>query len=126
LIALDTHALLWWMMEPSRLSRPARRATGEADRLGVPAIVFWEVALLARRKRIDLGMSNPAWMREVLSLPRIEVLPMTAEIAIEAESLAMHGDPADRFIVATARLHQCELVTKDSAIRRAGLATTVW
>ena len=126
MIALDTHTLLWWMFEPSRLSPPAYRATGEADRLGVPAIVFGEVALLARRKRIDLGMSTSAWMSEVLSLPRIEVLPITAEIAVEAEGLAMHGDPADRFIVATARLHQCALVTKDSAIRRGGLATIVW
>ncbi|HEY4185244.1 MAG TPA: type II toxin-antitoxin system VapC family toxin [Polyangia bacterium] len=126
MIALDTHALLWWTLDPKQLSRRAQRTIDESDRLGVPTIVFWEVALLARRKRIALPMSVREWTRSVLSHSRVESLPLTAEIAVEAEELAMHADPADRFIVATARRHGCSLVTKDVLIHKAGLAAVVW
>jgi PIN domain nuclease of toxin-antitoxin system len=126
LIVLDTHVALWWTLEPRRLGRRARQAIAEADRIGLPAIAFWEVALLYRRKRVDLGTTPAIWAREALSLPRVEALPMTPDIAIEAEALAMHRDPADRFIVATARHHQCDLLSRDTAIRDSGLVTTVW
>jgi len=125
-IALDTHTLLWWTLEPPRLSRRARQAIDDADRIGISAIVFWEVALLARRRRIDLRSTVGEWSREVLSLPRVEAHPVTPEIALEAEGLPMHADPADRFIVATARKNGCPLVTRDAAIRRDGLTPVLW
>jgi PIN domain nuclease of toxin-antitoxin system len=125
-IALDTHALLWWTLEPTRLGARARRAIDDADRLGIPTIVFWEVALLYRRKRVNLGTSIAEWGQDVLSLARVEQLPLTAEIAVAAEDLSMHPDPADRFIVATALHHGCALVTKDTLIRNAALATVIW
>jgi PIN domain nuclease of toxin-antitoxin system len=56
----------------------------------------------------------------------VEQLPLTAEIAVAAEDLSMHPDPADRFIVATALHHGCALVTKDILIRNAALATVIW
>lgn len=126
MIALDTHVLLWWTLEPKKLSRRAERAIEETDRIGVPTIVFWEVALLARIKRINLATSAADWTRSVLSHSRVESLPLTAEIAVDADDLAMHADPADRFIVATARRHGCPLVTKDALIQKSGLATIVW
>lgn len=126
MIALDTHALLWWTLEPKRLSKRARHAIDDADRIGVPSIVFWEVALLARRRRVDLGTSPGQWSRDVLSLSKLDELPLTARIAVEAEELPMHSDPADRFIVATARHHGCVLVTKDDLIRRADLTSVLW
>ena len=113
MIVLDTHVVLWWTLEPERLSRPARRAIDGAETLGTPVVLFWEVALLARKKRIKLGISAIAWMRDVLSLPRIQALMLTPEIAVAAESLKMHPDPADRFIVATAAYHNAALVTGD-------------
>jgi PIN domain nuclease of toxin-antitoxin system len=126
MIVVDTHALLWWVLEPRRLSTRARVALDESDRMGIPAIVFWEIALLARRKRIELGTSVTQWTREVLSLSRVEELPLTSPIAIEAEGLSMHSDPADRFIVATARYHACAIVTKDALIKRSFLAPVTW
>jgi PIN domain nuclease of toxin-antitoxin system len=126
LIALDTHALIWWTRSPQHLGEGAVRAISHADRLGVPAIVFWEVALLARKKKVELGTSVGEWLRETLSLPRIEPLPLTAEIAVAAEGLHMHSDPADRFIVATALQHRIALVSKDRLIAGAGLISTIW
>jgi PIN domain nuclease of toxin-antitoxin system len=66
------------------------------------------------------------WAESVLALSQTEYLPLTPEIAMAAEGLPMHADPADRFIVATARHHQCPLVTKDAQIRSSKLTSVVW
>ena len=126
MIVLDTHVVLWWTLEPERLSKAARRAIDEAEVLGTPAVIFWEVALLARKRRIKLGVSALEWTRDVLTLPRIQTLVLTPEIAVAAESLEMQPDPADRFIVATAVHHQAALVTGDKLIRSAKLVNTIW
>ena len=125
-IALDTHVVLWWTLSPAFLSRRAAAAIGAADRLGVPAIVFWEVALLSRKGKVNLGTTVEDWTGSVLALPRIEPLSLTAGIALAADSLAMHPDPADRFIVATALEHGVALVTADRQITKAKLVRTVW
>lgn len=126
MVAVDTHALLWWTLEPAKLSARARAALDGAERIAVPVIVFWEVALLARLGKITLGSSAADWLREVRSIARIEQLPLTAEIAVAADGLAMHPDPADRFIVATAIQQQLALVTKDKAIQSAKVVATIW
>ena len=126
MIALDTHVLLWWTLEPKRLSAPARRAIDHADALGVSSIVFWEVALLARKGKIELGTNAEEWARELLSLPRVVTLDLTPAIALRAEALKMHPDPADRFLVATALEHALSLVTSDALIKKSKLVPTVW
>ena len=60
MIVLDTHVLVWWVTDPPSLSRKARRAVAGADRLGLPTIVFWEISLLVRKRKLDLGMSVAA------------------------------------------------------------------
>jgi PIN domain nuclease of toxin-antitoxin system len=126
MISLDTHVLLWWTLEPKRLSTAARRAIDAAEVLGVAAIVFWEVALLTRKRKLDLGSTVEEWTRDVLSLPRIAIRDLTPVIAVRAEALKMHADPADRFLVATALEHGESLVTSDGLIRKAGLVHTIW
>lgn len=126
MIALDTHVLLWWTLEPKRLSAAARRAIDDADTLGVSSIVFWEVALLARKRKVELGTSVEEWSRDVLSLPRVVTLDLTPPIALRAEALKMHPDPADRFLVATALEHAVSLVTSDALIRKSKLVPTIW
>lgn len=126
MIALDTHVLLWWTLEPKRLSTAARRAIDDADALGVSSIVFWEIALLARKRKVQLGTSVDEWSRDLLSLPRAVALDLTPAIALRAEALKMHPDPADRFIVATALEHAVILVTSDGLIKRSKLVPTIW
>ena len=57
---------------------------------------------------------------------KVRMLPITPEIAMRSMFIAMHGDPADRIIMATALAHQCELVTVDKKIREAGAVPTIW
>ncbi len=126
MIVVDTHALFWWVREPGRLSARAKREIDTAHAVGVPSIVFWEIALLARRRRIDLGSDVRGWVREILSIPRIEPLPLTPDIAVRADELSLHPDPADRFIVATALEHHRPLVTRDRLIIDAGVVRAIW
>jgi PIN domain nuclease of toxin-antitoxin system len=126
LIVLDTHALLWWVGSPKQVGKAATAAIDGADAIGVPAIVFWEVALLARLERIALDRPSIDWVEAVLSIPRVVTLPLTASIAVRADSLDMHADPADRFIVATVIEHGAKLATKDKALRRLRSVETVW
>jgi PIN domain nuclease of toxin-antitoxin system len=126
MIVLDTHTTVWWSADPKRLGKRAAEAIARADRLGVPTIVFWEVSLLARKRKLELAMSVRDWSQKLCAIPRIEPLPLTVELALLADSLDMHPDPADRFIVASAIQHACPLVTRDNLIRPLDIVETLW
>ena len=126
MIVLDTHALLWWLHEPDRLGAKATAAIAAADTLGVPAIACWEVALLVQRRRYELALPMGEWLAAVRSLPRVHILALTAETAVLAAGLAMHPDPADRFIVATALQERARLVSKDALIAGLPFVDVVW
>jgi PIN domain nuclease of toxin-antitoxin system len=116
-IVLDTHIWLWWLNGSPNLS--ARHAEllkkHESEGLVVSAISCWEIAYKSAAGRLELGLPAREWMEQALAKPNIVVHPFTYEIAIDAAVLpgALHGDPADRLIVATARTLDCPLVTAD-------------
>ena len=72
----------------------------------ISVISIWELAMLVRNRRIDLNGSVDRWTTEALSKPGIQLLPFTPQIAIAAVELPdpMHKDPADRILVASARV----------------------
>lgn len=129
MIVLDTHVWLWWLAQPEKLSRAARRAIDEAETIAVSTISAWEVATLVRRGRIALDRDVGTWVRQALAPARVSAAPPTAEIAVAAGLLdgeGFPGDPADRLIYATARASRASLVTRDQALRRFDQHGTVW
>jgi len=128
LIVLDTHAWIWWAAESPELSGVARAALCDARRIGVCAISVWEVAMLVQKKRLVLDRDAALWTEQALALARIELLPLSPEIAVRAaaEVDSTITDPADRMIVATAIVHRGILVTKDERLRISGSVPTVW
>ena len=118
MILADTHTLLWLWTGETRLGRGARRVIDDAlgDReLAVSAITFWEVAMLREKGRLDFPEDVGLWRRELLGQGLVEI-PLDGEIGIRANTLAgIHGDPADRIIIATA-LEGHTLVTGDRTI----------
>jgi PIN domain nuclease of toxin-antitoxin system len=128
-IVLDTHAWLWWLADPSRLSPLARDTIAGAPAIGVSTLSPWEVATLVRRGRISLDRDVRDWVRRALAEDRVESIAPDADVALAAAQLdgaAFPGDPADRFIFATAKALDAVLVTRDERLRAFAPDTTVW
>ena len=120
--------MVWWTQQPELLGSAAEGAIRTADRILIPAIVFWEIALLVRKGSLSLkrGSSMEEWAAEVLSIPRVQEIPLSHQLAFRADALEMHPDPADRFIVATTLHYQTPLVTKDNLLQTLTWLVTVW
>ena len=90
-------------------------------------MTLWEVAMLAERRRIIIDTDAQDWLRSVMALPRVILLPLTIDVATAAAKLPdLIRDPADRIIVATALHHAVPLVTKDGRITAARVVPTIW
>jgi len=118
-LLLDTHCWLWAQLGlTEKLSRAALSAIRSAEstgRLQISVISVWELGMLEKRRRVVLPRNIGPWVEEALAKPGLSVAHLTPEIAIESVHLPgdLHGDPADRMIVATARVLGATLVTKD-------------
>ncbi len=127
---LDTHILIWWLNESGRLS-PAQQNVLSAADAGSPLLVsdisLWEVATLWSLGRIELALGLRDWLEKAVAPPLVRrqgISPaIAAELAILPESF--HRDPADRILVATARVLGATLLTQDRRIVDSGLATTL-
>ena len=117
-LLLDTHIWIWSVTQPERLSRRVRAAVENPQVVKwLSPISPWEVCLLIERGRLDFGMSGPAWISQALRAIPVREASLTHDIAVESRSLAgISQDPADRFIVATARVLELTLVTSDREI----------
>ena len=121
LLLLDTHALVWSVDERPRLGIGAKRAINIAARfnqIAVSAISPWEIALLVSKGRLNLSTDVLVWVREALSKPGVNLVPLEPEIAVASTRLPfeMHPDLADRILVATARHLGATLVTADQVL----------
>ena len=130
-LLMDTHCWLWiegGLTERfSHIGLAALRRAAMEGRLLLSVISIWEVALLEAKARISLQMECSAWVRNALANPGLTLAPLTPEIAIQSTRLPgnLHGDPADRLIVATARAHGATLLTKDTKLLSYGRAKHV-
>ena len=120
-LLLDTHVWLWLVAGSADLTTEARLTIDEAAAAGtlrIAAISLWEIALLASRGRIVLGKSIGLWLEEALADPGPVIDPLSPQIAVESYALpdVFHRDPADRLIVATARVANATLMTRDQRI----------
>ena len=125
---LDTHVAIRWLIESKKLSREQIRVLESVVRRGqvvaLSAISLLEIALLASEGKLRLLLDD--FFDELESNPLFRVLPLTYEIASEVASLGGGlRDPADRAIVATARVHRLRLVTSDQRIIESKLVPVV-
>jgi PIN domain nuclease of toxin-antitoxin system len=121
-VLLDTHTLVWLLQGNDRLG-PQARATVQGATVGqagvlVAAISIWEIGMLVAKGRLTLDRDVGEWVRLALSLPGMSLVALDPDIAVAASRLpgAMHGDPADRLIVASARHLGAVVVTEDRLI----------
>jgi PIN domain nuclease of toxin-antitoxin system len=74
--------------------------------------------MLEAKGRLELRMSCVEWIHAALATPGLSLIPLSPEIAIESSRLpgSFQGDPADRILMATARVTGAKLMTKDRKI----------
>ena len=125
---LDTHIVIRWLTEPRKLNREQTRVLEDAERRGAPlavsAISLLEIAALFGKDRLRGSMAEI--FEKLDKGPLFVLLPITVEIAAEVATMggALSG-PADRAIVATARVHRLRLVTSDRRIVESKLVSVV-
>lgn len=121
LLLLDTHVWLWFVFGTADLSQPRRKMISDATATGnlrLAAISLWETAVLAFGKRVNLQKPTVQWLDEAIVGSGIAVEPLNTAVAAGAYDLPgkFHRDPADRVIVATARISGAALMTRDRRI----------
>lgn len=130
MIILDTHAWWWAISEPEKLSSLVEETINNvpSDQKFISAISLWEFAMMVKKKRIILNISQEDWLVHAIDKIGIKIIPLSREIAIESCNLPghFHKDPADRIIVATARIHNVLLITKDQKILDYPDVTSSW
>jgi PIN domain nuclease of toxin-antitoxin system len=84
--------------------------------------------MLVEKGRISVDREPMEWMQQALEDDRVSVLPLTPAIAVTSHGLAglLHGDPADRLIVATAIVESAPLVTRDGLLAKFEALRTIW
>ena len=127
---LDTHVLLWWLDDPARLSAAQRDvvlSAGTESPLLVSDISLWEVATLHSLGRIRLATPLREWLDKAVAPPLVQRQGISPAVAAEVAALpdSFHRDPADRILVATARVLGATLLTQDRRIVDADLAATL-
>lgn len=124
---LDTHTLIWALVDDSKLSRDAARIVlgTPQDRLAISDLTLQEIGLLLNAGKLQLPDRFLSQLEAALE--HIQVLPVTLPIALHAPALRLpHGDQFDRIICATARAWNIPLVTRDANITDAGVCNVVW
>ena len=118
-LLLDTHALLWWLAEPARLSPAAHAAISDpAHGVHVSAASGWEIAT-----KVSLGKLHGVCellnnLPQLLIAEGFELLPITLRQGLHAGSYPMpHRDPFDRLLAAQAELARLTLVSVDPALQ---------
>jgi PIN domain nuclease of toxin-antitoxin system len=117
-LLLDTHILLWSLLDPDQLSkRVANELEKPSNELWLSPISTWEILLLAEKGRVVLDADPATWLRGVFErIPFKEAL-INHEVAIQSRILDLtHQDPADRFLAATSIVYGLTLVTADKRL----------
>jgi len=115
-VLLDTHVVLWWLANDSRLSRHAHDIVADlSNTIFVSAATVWEVAIKQELGRLEVDGDFIGAVNDQGFVP----LPIEFSHASETRSLpAIHRDPFDRMLIAQARVEQLHLLSGDSMILR--------
>ena len=115
---LDTHIWLWSHREPRKLSSAvAQMIEDPSSELWLSPVSIWELIILLEKKRVSLREDVVQWIEKSKRSLDLHEAPFSWQVAGEIRSTVLsHQDPADRFLVATAKAYELTLVTADSRL----------
>ncbi len=127
----DTHPLIWYTAgKHANLSPRVVKIFGAAFAnralIVIPSPVLWEISILIEHGRIRLREPFHHWAAALIALRGIDLASLDLDVIAEAHRLTFHGDPFDRAIVATAKVMDLPLITRDQTIVDANLIDIVW
>ena len=112
-LLLDTHVVLWWLVDDQTLSAELKATIDEEVDVFVSAATIWEVAIKQRLGKITAPSDLPERIRD----SELANLPITSDHAIAAGRLPLiRRDPFDRMLVAQAQTERLTLVTRDKSL----------
>lgn len=121
-LMLDTCALVWLVACDKRLSETARQEIEAAQIVFVSPISAWEVSLKTAKGALDLPLPPLEWFNRALAAHNLTLTDLSVEILMHANELPWHHrDPADRFIITTAKLAGLAIVTDDRRFHEYGV-----
>lgn len=126
-VLLDTHALLWWLLDDPQLSPRAHACIGsEENEVFASAASAWEIATKVRLGKLPQAVQLSQNLEIYMSRAGIGVLDITlAHAALAGRLEWTHRDPFDRMLAAQSQIERAPLVTLDSVFATNGIAT-IW
>ena len=119
-VVLDTCAVIWWSLDPDKLSQTAKNACIEMEKAKnalVPSICIWEIAIKIKNNKLDLGVDLDKYVAVLKKSDVVTIVPINEDIWLKSVSLDWsHRDPADRVVVALAEIEQAAIMTSDRKI----------
>jgi PIN domain nuclease of toxin-antitoxin system len=127
-LLIDTHALLWWLYEPKRLSRKAVAFMSDpGNTLKVSAASAWEIATKHRLGNLPGVEALVQGWSATLAHQGFEALPIDSDHAVRSGSWSVkHRDPFDRMLAAQAEIEALIVVTRDRVFKQQFRIQTAW
>jgi PIN domain nuclease of toxin-antitoxin system len=117
-LLLDTHIWLWNHLEPWKVSSAVNQAISDpANELWLSPVSIWELVTLIQKKRVSIDEDVNVLIQRSKKELLLREAPISWAVAEELPFAPLaHKDPADRFLVATARVYDLTLVTADERL----------
>ena len=123
-VLCDTCALIWLATGDAKVSRVARNVIRDAELLCFSSISICEIARKVTAGELEIPVSPAMFADMLVKRYGMKELPLDNAIMLRSSALPeIHKDPADRFIIATALLNDCVIVTGDRRFPEYGVET---
>ena len=130
MILLDTHAWIWLLADPEKLSKTALDAIQKQiddHQILISAMSVWEFFLLVKKSRLNLKAPPTAFLTATHGDSRMGIIPIDDTVVrLSVELPYIHTDPADRMILATAAELGCPIVSRDARFTEYNVAPVIW
>jgi PIN domain nuclease of toxin-antitoxin system len=128
---LDTHVWIWANSDVARLSAKIKKLLSQPDdnvEFFLSVFSIWEFYKLVEKGRITVTKRPDLWVKKALSENPVMLIPLNSKICYESTVLPQpfHQDPADQLIVASAKIMNATIITKDDKIIGYPHIKTIW